>query len=128
MASFIERQADNLASRSNRRGFLGLAGKVTAAVAGLGFGLSRSYNAAAAYSYRCCTLVFSLCSTCPNCPQGTYDIYGWSCCYNGCLWTCQECYYDSSYERGCSCGDNNYRGCNGRVCNYAAAEANGAAG
>lgn len=122
MASLIERQADRLSARSSRRGFMRVAAKVTAAVAGVGVGFSRFYNQAAASSHACCTLAFGLCSTCPNCPSNTYQIYGWACCYGGCIWTCKECYFNAQYSSGCSCAYNNYANCAGQICNYGSEE------
>jgi hypothetical protein len=103
MSSFLDKQADKLATRPSRRGFMRLATKVTAAVAGLGFGMSRVRDAAAC-TYACCDLREPcFCSTCPSCPAGAgLSVYSWFCCQGGCQYRCRECNY-TDFTKNCSC-------------------------
>lgn len=106
MGSLLERQADRLASRSSRRGFMKVTAKLTAVVAGLGFGLSSVYNASASCIYACCTLAERcFCSTCPSCPSYPgKTAYGWSCCSGSCTWQCLECRY-TDRTHNCACAN-----------------------
>jgi len=108
MASWLERQSDRMAVRSTRRGLLGAAAKVTAAVGAVGLGLARVQDALAC-TCGCCNLTqLCFCSNCPYCPScpPDGDSYIWYCVgANGRdTFRCTECYcYGEQYAKSCSC-------------------------
>lgn len=106
---WLTKAAEQLARESERRAFIKVAMKFTAA-ASLAVGFFRS-DVAAASNFVCCSL--PQCAVCGGsfgsaCSDSCITLdYSWSCCYNGCLWTCQDCNCDhqgTPNVADCDCG------------------------
>lgn len=93
----------------SRRSFMGRAAKLSAAAAGVAAGVAAFPSKSYAANYACCTLAWpsNWCQSnywegvCP-CSDTPYE---WTCGYNGCVFTCGECYdceCSYAYEHYCT--------------------------
>lgn len=103
LLSAIERK---LAETPDRRSFIKLAARATAATAGaiLGLGSLRS-RADAVACCPCCLPWGKRCSYCNGyrCPSGCVTKWSWSCCSSGCTYICTDCDCNGDTKVDCGC-------------------------
>lgn len=87
---------------SSRRSFLGMAGKIGAALAAIIAGLANATPAEATWYVGCCGLAYNNSCPCRGCCKSCNREWAWYCVTSsGQAWECGECYATSGCS-GCS--------------------------